>query len=498
MPQLEQNPATPLLDALLNYTALKRKRFHVPAHVGTAFWTGELGEKAHALGLHTQLLQHDLSEVEGVDVLSTPDGVIAESQALTALRCNVAHSFYLINGASVGLHAALMTAFQPNEVVLMPRNVHRAVMAGMVISGIRPAWFTPTWESDWGIWGAVSIEQLQDAFEENPSAKGVVLTSPTYEGIVSDINAIAQWCQSKGLRLIVDEAHGSLFGHTPSTPPSASQFRGVDAVIQSFHKTAGSLTQSAVLHLPHGSSLASKRLQEALNHLQSTSPNYLVLASLDLSSAWLASLAGQAQRQSLWRNIKAIRKRIHGMSAFKLLETPLGSEEANGISLDKLRLYLRHAYFDGQVWADALEQDHGLSYELSNPYGALFLGQIGHTPADFVALMQGLETFAKAHPKHLHPQYNGDATLYFERIETPILPEIEALSSPREAFFRASERLKVGECLIGRLSGETVVSCPPGIPVLLSGERIQTGHLPFLAHREDLCVLVEKHDKIIL
>jgi arginine/lysine/ornithine decarboxylase len=327
---------------------------------------------------------------------------------------------------------------------------------------------------------------LQDAFEQNPSAKGVVLTSPTYEGIVSDINAIAKWCQAKGLRLIVDEAHGSLFGHTPSTPSSATQFQGVDVVIQSFHKTAGSLTQSAVLHLPHGSSLSIKRLQEALNHLQSTSPNYLLLGSLDLSSAWLASLAGQAQRQSLWRNIKAMRERIRGMTAFRLLETPQGS----GTDLDKLRLYLRHGYIDGQTWADELEQDHGLSYELANPYGALFLGQIGHTPADFVALMQGLETFAKAHPKHLHPQYNGEETLYFERIETPVLPKVKGDVTPRDAFFSAFERLAIDEKLIGRLSGETVVTCPPGIPVLLAGERIQAGHLPFLRHRSDIGVLV--------
>jgi arginine/lysine/ornithine decarboxylase len=485
MPELEQNPATPLLDALLAYTKLKRKRFHIPGHVGNTFWTGELGEKAHALGLQSSLIQHDLSEVEGVDVLSTPEGVIAESQSLTASRCGVAHSFYLINGTSVGLHAALMSAFQPEDVVLMPRNVHRAVSAGMVMSGIRPAWFTPTWESDWGIWGAVSVEQLQDAFEQNPSAKGVVLTSPTYEGIVSDINAIAKWCQAKGLRLIVDEAHGSLFGHTPSTPASATQFQGVDVVIQSFHKTVGSLTQSAVLHLPHGTSLSALRLQETLNHLQSTSPNYLLLASLDLSSAWLGSVEGQAQRQSMWRNIKAIRERIHGMSAFKLLETP-----ADHGSLDKLRLYLRHAYIDGQSWANELEQNHGLSYELANPYGALFLGQAGHTPIDFVDLMQGLQAVAKLYPKHLHPQYNGEETLYFERIETPVLPKVQGDVTPREAFFSASEQLKVGEHLTGRLSGETVVSCPPGIPVLLAGERIQAGHLPFLRHRSDIWVLV--------
>ena len=490
MPPLEQNPETPLLDALLAYAAFKRKRFHVPAHVGNCFWTGELGEKALALGLQDTLLQQDLSELERLDVLSNPEGVISESQALTALRCGVKQSFYLVNGASGALHATLMVAFSPEDVLLTPRNVHRAVTAGMVITGIRPAWFTPTWETAWGIWGVVTLEQLQDAFRQNPTAKGVLITSPTYEGIVSDIGAIATWCREHGLRLIVDEAHGSLFGHTPSTPRSATQFQGVDAVIQSFHKTVGSLTQSAVLHLPHDSSLSSKRVQEALNHLQTTSPSYLLLASLDLSSAWLASLEGQAQRQSLWRNIKAIRERIHGMSAFKLLETPLGTHDSAEARLDRLRLYLRHAYVDGQSCADTLEQEQGLSYELANPYGVLFLGQVGHSPADFVALMQGLQTFAKEHPKHLHPKHLDEQAAYFETIDQPLLPEVDVGVSPREAFFRDAETLAIGDALIGRHSAETIVSCPPGIPVLLVGERIQAEHLPFLSHRQDLSVLI--------
>jgi arginine decarboxylase len=484
MSELEQHPQTPLIDALVAYAKLKRRRFHVPGHGGQFFWTGELAEKAHALGFQSHLLQHDLSEVEGLDVLSIPEGVIAESQTLTALRCGVSRSFYLVNGASVGLHAALLATFQPEELVLMPRNVHRAISAAMVLSGIRPAWFTPTWEEAWGIWGAVTLEQLQDAFEQHPTAKGIVITSPTYEGIVSDLQAIAHWCQAKNLRLIVDEAHGSLFGHVPNTPASATQFHGVDAVIQSFHKTVGSLTQSAVLHLPHGSSLSAVRVQETLNHLQSTSPNYLLLASLDLSSAWLGSLEGQAQRQSVWRNIKALRQRIHGMTAFKLLETPKANAD-----LDKMRLYLRHAYCQGHDWAEALEQNHGLSYELANPYGALFIAQMGHTPPDFVAFMQGLQALAKLYPKHKHPSVQGNETPFFTPLTSPVLPTVDACLSPRDAFFSASTQHPIDEKIIGRLSGETIVSCPPGIPVLLSGERIQAGHLPFLSHRDVISLL---------
>lgn len=482
IPPLEVQPSTPIVEALLHYASQQRKRFHVPAHAGQAFWVGELALKAQALGLTESLLCHDVTELEGLDVLSTPKGVIAESQALTAFRCGAAYSFYLVNGASVGIHAALMSAFSPGDLILLPRNVHRAVMAGLVMTGLQPAWFAPTWEQDWGLWGAVSVEALEEAYQSHPQAKGVLVTSPTYEGIVSDISAIASWCQARGLTLVVDEAHGSLFGHVPSTPASATRVSGVSAVIQSFHKNAGSLTQSAVLHLPQGSLLSANRVQEALNHLQSTSPNYLLLASLDLSSAWLASEAGQAQRQALWRSVKALRQRLEGLTAFRLLESASGNDT---VEVDRLRLYLRHAYVEGDAWAEELEEHHGLSFELANPYGALYLCQVGNQPTDFVALMKGIQAFGKAHPLHHAPQD------VFPRIETPELPSVEVVLSPRDAFFHPQERVTYSPDLIGRISGQTVVACPPGVPVLLTGERIQAEHLPFLGDQSALSVLTQ-------
>jgi arginine decarboxylase len=485
---LEATPATPLIDAMTHYLSLKRHRFHVPAHTGRAFWTGELATKAQMLGLDDTLLRFDLTELEGLDVLSLPEGCLAESQALTAQRCGVKHSFYLVNGATVGIQASFMACFQPDDVVLMPRNVHRAVSASLILTGVRPAWFTPTWESEWGIWGAVTLEQLEHVWQQHPLAKGLILSSPTYEGIASPLSAIAQWCHSKGIHLIVDEAHGALFGHALGTPPSACEVEGISAVIQSFHKTAGSLTQSAVLHLPKQSRLSVLRVQEALNHLQSTSPSYLLLASLELASAWLASEMGAAQRQGLWRNVKALRQRLHGLTAFQLLESPQGE----GASLDALRLYLRHAYLGGEDWANELEAKEGISYELSNPYGALFLCQAGHQPSDFVAFMQGIQALAKRYPRHLSAHFSGNLStesVLFASIPNPTLPAIEMGETPRRTFFKPFERLPVSEALIGRMSYETIVTCPPGVPILYTGERIQAEHLPFLESYADIAVI---------
>jgi arginine decarboxylase len=467
---LEATPATPLIDAMLAYAKQGRKRFHVPGHVGKAFWPEPLRHSLEALGIDAPLLQHDLTELEGLDTLSIPEGVIAESQALLAQRYDVDHSFYLINGSSTGLHAAMLASFQPNDTLLVPRNAHRSIMAGMVLGDLTPHWCMPEWESDWGIWGALTLETLKHAYAKAPHAKGVVVTSPTYEGIVSPIEAIAQWCREHTLTLIVDEAHGAHLNHMLGCPKSSCRYVGGDAVVQSPHKTIGALTQGAWLHLPKGSRINSNSLQQALNTLQTTSPSYLILASLEASSAWLASEAGQAQRQRLWRNVKPLRERLHGMTAFRLLKTPCGE----GALLDPYRFYLRHAYHAGDVWTDSLEQHHGLSYELNTPLGGVYIAQAGHQPADFVALMNGLYAYAKQHPLHL-----AEASSCFAPEAHPVLPIPQVAVSPRSAFFTKKEVLPLKEAL-GRIAGETLVRCPPGIPVVLAGEVIQPQHLPYL------------------
>jgi arginine decarboxylase len=307
------------------------------------------------------------------------------------------------------------------------------------------------------------------AWCKHPDLKAVIVTSPTYEGIISPIRELADWCQIRNIRLIIDEAHGSLLSHTPGLPESACRYSGVDAVIQSLHKTAGALTQGAVLHLPHDGQLSASRVQQSLNHLQTTSPNYLVLASCELAMAWLGDDAGQAQRQTLWRNVKPLRERIKALSAFHLLESPDHGE------LDPLRIYLRHAYVDGETWAVQLEEQAGLSFELANPYGALYLCQPGHSSDDFIALLQGLQAYARK--QSLYTQALPET---FVAITKPALPTIQMTYTPREAFFSTCETLAINQTLTGRTSTETIVSCPPGVPVLVTGETVQAEHLPYL------------------
>jgi len=476
----------PVVTALLQYKTLQRKRFHVPGHAGLPLGSqspsvdGVLTSLNQQLGFSTALLDVDLTELEGLDVLSTPEGCIAESQALTASLFGVAHTFYLVNGASGGLHACLLAGFQPNDAVLLPRNVHRAVLAGLILAGLTPVWCEPTWYPEWGLWGGVSPSVVEQSFQQNPHIRGVVITHPTYEGIATDLVAIATICKTYNKRFIVDEAHGVLLPWHQALPLSACQLPeaiAADAVVQSPHKTGGSLTQSAWLHLPHGSTLSVARVQQALNHLQTTSPSYLLLASLELAATWMGSVGFAQQLQRHLVRIQRLEQQLNAMPHIALLRphhVPMLGKEAGTeplVGVDSTRLYVRHATMAGNVVAEQLESMAGLAYESCNPYGVLYVAQLQQPAEDLKALENALA---------LLPTKSDRSSDAFPCVPLPTFVMPTVVYSPRDAFFCAETRNVSIEAAVGLVSAETIVRCPPGIPILLPGEQVQAAHLPLL------------------
>jgi arginine decarboxylase len=481
---------TPIVSALLEYKTLNRHRFHVPAHAGLPL--GNHQSLSQQLGFSSALLDVDLTELEGLDVLSIPEGCIAESQALTAERYGVAHTFYAINGSSGGLHACLLAGFKPNDAVLIPRNAHRSIIAGLILAGLNPIWCEPIWLADWGLWGGVSPTTVEQAFKSNPQIKGVVITHPTYEGLATDLEAVAMLCKAHNKRLIIDEAHGALFAWHKAFPQSACHLPeaiSADAIVQSPHKTGGSLTQSAWVHLPKGSAISAKRMQQALNHLQTTSPSYLLLASLDLASAWLASVDFQQALQRQLLRVQRLERQLQVLPSIKLLRSSTALPSIKGgATLDCTRFYLRHATLSGEALGEQLEVERGLSYESCNPYGALYLTSFHHTEDDFQALAEGVTWIEKQTTVE-----EAQPVPVFEPIEHSSFTLPEVGLSPREAFFHTEVETVALVDAVGRISAETIVRCPPGIPILLPGERVQANHLPLLvqSNTQSVQVIVE-------
>lgn len=441
---------TPLLDAMREYDSLGRGRFHVPGHNGLM-----LAENTP--GLSPENFRFDYTELEGMDVLSEPRECLAESQAMAAGVFGVAHSFYLVNGSTIGLMAGMLAALKPGDAVLLPRNVHRSILSGLILTGAKPVWILPEVYPDWGLWGGLSPETLERAIQDYPNLKAVMISSPTYEGIASDIGKLSQLCRKHHILLLVDEAHGALWPFSSNLPDSACAF-DVDLVVHSLHKTAGSLTQTAIAHFPKTSQLDSLDYQQALNTLHTTSPSYLLLASIEASIVHLTTDTGQAQIESLLQDTQQLREQLHQLKQFKLF-TP------NSADCDPTRIFLKHPDEPGSGFAPRIEAagigdgSGKIAYEQATPYGALYLTGLGLGKADY---REFIETFKNADAQHLQTSYQPPAMAI-------ALPQ--AVMSPRDAFFAPGEVIEKTHA-VGRIAKETVVHCPPGIPILMPGEMI--------------------------
>lgn len=453
---------SPLVEALKTYDRHDRRRFHVPAHAGQNLY-------GPAFELLADPFRFDLTELDGLDVLSEPSGAIAEAQARIARLFGVSRSFMLVNGASVGLMAAMLSVTQPGDSVLVPRNAHRSVLSGLILAGVKPVWFLPERLPEWGLWGAVTVRQIAQQLDTHPEAKALFVTSPTYEGIGSDIAEIARLCKNRGVALVVDEAHGSLWPLSDELPVSACQ-SGADIVIHSLHKSGGSLTQSALAHLPEGSAVAAEQFQQALNTLQTTSPSYLLLASLDAACDFLGSNPGRRRIDWLLQEVDAIRGCFQG--GLKAIQCFQPEREAARL-WDPCKFYLKHPVETGEDWGGRLEAEQHIAYESASPDGVLYLANLGLDASDLAYFQQLILN----EDQQLQQAQSSPRQAKSE--ESPPILTPEMVLSPRDAFFAKGEQVAI-EQAVGRIAKETVVHCPPGIPILMPGERVQPEHVPLL------------------
>lgn len=411
-------------------------------------------------------LQWDQTELPDLDVLGDPTGVLFASQENCAKLFGAAESFYLINGASVGLMAALLALDSQKGPVLIARNAHRSVVHGLVLSGLEPIWLLPEENKKWGVWGEIGLSTIQEVYKTNPHIQAVVLTHPTYEGITSDITAIADWCREQNLLLIVDEAHGALWNLSDQLPISALS-TSADVVIHSLHKSAGALTQSAVLHLSETCLINPSRIQQALNLLQTTSPSYLLLSSIEATCQFFASHDGQ---KTLHYHIKRCLEIKHFINS-QLHNIQCMSPE-NAAS----QLLIQHTKLSAEALATVLEEEYDIAFESLNEKSVLLHLNIGLPDEAFDALKQALISIDLIE--------NADSALLPEQIQYQFsLPKMGL--TPRQAFLSVGETVEK-ENAVGRIARQIIASCPPGIPVLMPGELVSTSHLSFCSDTIDV------------
>ena len=300
-----------IINFIENYQKKKRILFTTPSHSQGAF----VAPKSKKL-IGSRFFSCDFSEIEGFDNLANPIGIIRAAQEDAAAIYGAKSTFFLTNGSTSGIVGAMYSVLNKNEKVIIARNCHKSVYNGLVLTGAVPIWLMPGYNSEWGIYDSLNLNYIEELLYKNKDVKAVIITNPTYEGVMFDITKISAVCKKYGAILIVDEAHGALWNfHKAIGIPSLLQ--GADIVIQSLHKTAGALNPSALLHLGWDSPIEPKIIQQSLNLFTTTSPSYPLLLNIEATINYLASKKGQIYIQNY---IKKLNRLIRSLKTIPNLE----------------------------------------------------------------------------------------------------------------------------------------------------------------------------------
>jgi arginine decarboxylase len=441
----------PLLESLQALTAQSQALFCTPGHKQGK---GAADAIAHLLG-HS-IFQADLPDLPGLNLFDNT-GVLAESQNLAAEAFGADRTWFLINGSSCGVIAALLATCGTGGKIILPRTAHQSAIAGLILSGAHPVFVNPEYDAVLDVVGCPTTETVAQALKAHPDAKAVLLVSPTYQGICADVAAIAAIAHAYNIPLIVDEAHGAHFGFHPALPQSALT-AGADIVIQSTHKVLSALTQASMLHL-NSKYVEAEHLQKILQILQSTSPSNLLLASLDAARHQMAT-QGYTLLDKTLALAEEARSQLQKLSLPILNSCHTGRPGFHDLDSTRLTVQVSSLGVDGFT-ADEFLQAQTVMCELPTFQSLTFILTIGTTASDveqLTAAFQKLIQDTGRNNTHSHP-------IPIERS----LPQHEMGLSPRDAFFSASETIQL-EQAAGCINTEIICPYPPGIPIFLPGE----------------------------
>lgn len=494
----------PLFEALIQYMERRQHTFHVPGHKNGQVYAQELGKREQVeeldwiYNLLQDVMRYDVTEITGTDDLHQPTGAIRDAQELAAACFGAEQTYFLVNGTTVGNLALILTCCtQPGDLLIVQRNVHKSVLHGLMLAGARAVFVAPRIDKISGLAVSPTAETIRLALERYPEAKGVLLCNPNYYGMGTELRGIAELVHQHGKPLLVDEAHGAHYGLHPELPASALQ-SGADGVVQSTHKMLSSLTMSAMLHV-QGQRIDRSLLQQRLAMVQSSSPSYPLMASLDASRRWVHTRGANAFTRGL-AAAACFRGSLRQLPRFELLPRPSDAGAAYS-TLDPFKVAVcdrtgELTGFDLQTRLEAL----GCVPEMADSRYVVLLFSLGSTKEDAEALLQAFRQIDKdlgRDPEEL-PMFHEEHSV---RSHSPLELEVhhsaldmddtkaikdmladvamDSLVSAPVPFslvppveeMRESVLLEAAE---HRIAAEMIIPYPPGIPVVYPGETIST------------------------
>jgi lysine decarboxylase len=462
------------------YNQLKKYRkkvypFHMPGH--------KLGRKFN----FKNIAKIDVTEVKGTDNLHNPSGIIDEAQLKAAKTFGADRTYFLVNGSTGGIISAITSVCKEKDQILIARNSHKSVYNAILLNNLIPTYLYPEILGN-GLLGGINPNEVEEKLEKNKDIKMVVITSPTYEGYVSDIKAIAEITHIYKSVLMVDEAHGSHFRFDEYFPKTSLQ-QGADIVIQSTHKTLNSITQSAMLHTK-GNNIDNNRLQNALSIFQTSSPSYILMTSLDNCRAILDT-RGDKLFNIYVKRLQGCRQKLKtGLKNLQLVDDEIiDKKQIIDIDYSKIVIDCTDTDITGTQLDRILREKYNIQVELSGLNHIIAMTSICDSKYGFNKLVKSLIEIDNTLIKN-----NKEIEIY------DIINNAEVRYNPRDAFNKNKLEMRL-ENAVGEISGDFVIPFPPGIPLVVPGEVITEKSIDLINRYKEVGIeimgLTDKECKII-
>ncbi|WP_243292599.1 aminotransferase class I/II-fold pyridoxal phosphate-dependent enzyme [Bacillus sp. FJAT-47783] len=444
---------TPLYDALLRHIQRNPISFHVPGHKNGTFFH----EKGHPF-FH-EILKLDVTELTNLDDLHAPEGVIKDAQKLAARFFDVQSTYFLVNGSTVGNLAMILACCQEGDVVLVQRNCHKSIIHGIQLAGATPVFLAPVVDEDLQVPSYVLVETVRQAINQYPMAKALIVTNPNYYGLsYTKLDDVVEYAHQWNIPVLVDEAHGAHFCVSSVFPTSAIE-AGADIVIQSAHKTLPALTMGSYLHF-NSKLIKEEDVKKYLSILQSSSPSYIIMASLDLARAYMEKM--QFEEDEVNKTINHFTDHFRHLKGLRIVK----SNDSN-VNQDPLKLTARST--EGLTGYDLQQvfEDSSLFPELADPFNMLLILPLTTLDERSISFKQIEDKLS-----YIQNTLRGK--------EVPFIPlqnSLVSLGVPYKELEKRNKRYVSLHEAVGNLCAEMIIPYPPGIPLLMIGERITNDHI---------------------
>lgn len=461
----KQRESKGLIEFIKAHRDKEHASFHMPGHKGKAFFKENGYEDFVDL-----MIDGDLTEIEGADNLFKAESILREVMNRYKAMYAAKQAFMLVGGSSAGIIASVLSVISKGDTLIMASNCHKSVYNALMLSGGKAVFVAPETLKDYGLAGEVSASRIEEALIKHPEAKAVLITSPNYYGVCSDIEKISEIVYAHGKILIVDEAHGAHLAFMDKIAPSrgdiknqhskaqklAAEASGADIVILSTHKTLASFTQTAIL-LVCSDRVDVDTIANNLQILQSSSPSYILMASLDLNARIIGE-SGDALFKEWQADLDYAYEELRKIQGLELLEMEL-------LDRTKLVFGLSEIGINGYE-LDALLRERGIFCELSDSRFVMAMSGLGSKRKDYELLISALNEIAE------EARESGRNSARCEEDEIVLMDELyrhgEIFDVPSE-----TERIVARECE-GKISAQALIPYPPGIPIIVPGERIDS------------------------